>query len=229
MSNVRKFGKDVEKTRTIPFVFSDETKDSYGTVFTADDWVLDRFDKNGIALFNHNSYSSDPNMAIGPARAWIEGKRLVGEITFEKKEINPLAETIFRKFLNGTYKGVSIRYFPVENGKWGVGNESLEGNDPTYYIGKRELLEISVVPIPSNKNALVRSHGSETSVELSDGEGFYIDGLVRFCKEEDTDEENREKEEGQNSDEGKRGADEQDETFIRSMIEGYEAICRIKI
>lgn len=227
MSNIRKFGKDVEKTRTIPFVFSDETKDSYGTVFTADGWVLDRFDKNGIALFNHNSYSSDPNMAIGPARAWVEGKSLVGEITFEKKEINPLAETIFRKFLNGTYKGVSIRYFPIENGKWGVGNESLDGNDPTYYIGKRELLEISVVPIPSNKNALVRSHGSETSVELTEGEGFYTDGLVRFCKDNNTEGGSDEEDQDQNYDKGKRGTDEPDDTIIRSIIDGYEAICRI--
>ena len=104
MSKVRKFGNDVEKTRTIPFVFSDETRDTYGTVFTTAGWVLDRFDKNGIALFNHNAYSSDPNMAIGSARAWVEGKQLLGEIKFEEKEINPLAETVFRKFLAGTYK-----------------------------------------------------------------------------------------------------------------------------
>ncbi|WP_233545726.1 HK97 family phage prohead protease [Parabacteroides sp. AM08-6] len=210
---MRKFGKDVEKTRTIPFVFSDETKDSYGTVFTANDWVLDRFDKNGIVLFNHNAYSSDPNMAIGSARAWIEGNKLLGEITFEKKEINPLAETVFRKFLAGTYKGVSVRYFPLENGKWGEGTEALEGENPTYYIGKRELIEISVVPVPSNKNALVRSLGSETTIELAEGEGFYIDGLVRCIDIEDT---------GENE----RGVNEQDETFIRSIIEGYEAICR---
>lgn len=222
MSNVRKFGKDVEKTRTIPFVFSDETRDSYGTVFTATGWVLDRFEKNGIALFNHNAYSSDPNMAIGSARAWVEGNELLGEITFESKEINPLAETVFRKFLAGTYKGVSIRYFPLENGKWGAGQEALEGENPTYYIGKRELLEISVVPIPSNKNALVRSHGAETSTELEEDEGYYTDGLVRFCPDEQTDD--MDEGESLGEDEGNNVVSEE---CIRSMIEGYAAICRI--
>ena len=220
MSDIRKFGKDVEKTRVIPFVFSDETKDSYRTIFTASDWVLDRFEKNGIALFNHNAYSSDPNMAIGSARAWVEGKKLLGEIKFEDKEINPLAEIIFRKFLAGTYKGVSIRYFPLENGKWGEGEESFDGKDPTYYIGRRELIEISVAPIPSNKNALVRSYGQETSIELSEGEGFYIGGLVRSYDNGETTEEESE-------DKGERTTVEPDDTFIRSMIEGYEAICRI--
>lgn len=181
--NVRKFGKDVEKTRTIEFVFSDETRDSYGTVFTAKGWDLDRFNKNGIALFNHNAYSSDPDMSIGSARAWVEGNKLLGSITFEEKELNELADTVFRKFLAGTYKGVSIRFNPLENGTWGVGEESLEGKNPTYYFGKRELIEISAVPIPSNKNALVRSHGSETEAEIKEGEGYFTSGQIRIAEE----------------------------------------------
>lgn len=186
--NVRKFGKDVERTRTILFVFSDETRDSYGTVFTAKDWDLDRFNKNGIALFNHNAYSSDPDMSIGSARAWIEDSCLLGSITFEEKELNELADTVFRKFLAGTYKGVSIRFNPLENGAWGSGDESLEGKTPTYYFGKRELIEISVVPIPSNKNALVRSHGNETGPEIEIGEGYFISGTVREPESNDSDE-----------------------------------------
>lgn len=224
MSSVRKFGKDVEKTRTIPFVFSDETRDTYGTVFTASGWVLDRFDKNGIALFNHNAYSSDPNMAIGSARAWVEGKKLLGEITFETKDINPLAETVFRKFLAGTYKGVSIRYIPIENGKWGEGSEALEGKNPTYYIGKRELVEISVVPIPSNKNALVRSYEAETSTELEEGEAYFSYGEVRSCSEPE-DIPDDETDDSDKSDDS-RNDTASDDTYIRTMLAGYEAICK---
>lgn len=185
MSYVRKFPKDVEKTRTIPFVFSDETRDSYGTVFTADGWDLDRFNKNGIALFNHNTYSSDPDMSIGTARAWVEGKKLLGEITFEPADINPLAEKVFRKYLNGTYKGVSVRFFPLENGHWGKGQEDVTGENPTYYIGRRELIEISVVPIPSNKNALTRSHEAELTTEVQKDEVFFTDGNIRYVDVEE--------------------------------------------
>ena len=83
------------KTRTIQFVFSDESRDAHGTILPVEGWVLDRFNKNGIAFFNHNSWSSDPNQAIGNAKAWVEDRQLVGEIRFEEPELNPLADTIF--------------------------------------------------------------------------------------------------------------------------------------
>ena len=180
MSRV-KFPKDVEETRTIPFVFSDESRDSYGTVFTAKGWDLERFNKNGIAFFNHESWSSNPDVAIGHARAWVEGNQLLGEITFETAGLNPIADKVFQKYLNGTYRGVSIRFFPIEIGKWGAGEESLEGKNPTYYIGRRELVEISATPIPSNKNALTRAFSDEAKEipELIEGEGYYTQGAVR--------------------------------------------------
>lgn len=190
MSKV-KLPKNVEETRTIPFVFSDQSRDSYGTVFTAKDWDLDRFNKNGIAFYNHESWSDDPDMAIGHARAWVEGKQLLGEITFETAELNPTADKVFRKYLNGTFKGVSIRFLPLEAGKWGEGDESREGSKPTYYIGRRELVEISAVPIPSNKNALTRAFSDEQQdiPELAEGEGYYVHGSIRLIEApEDTEE-----------------------------------------
>lgn len=186
MSYLRGLPADVEKTRTIPFVFSDETRDSYRTVFTAKDWDLDRFNKNGVALYNHFLGSSDPDTIIGSARAWIEHDCLAGSITFENKELNPLADKLFRKFLNGTLKGVSVRFFPLEAGQWGEGEEGERGSNPTYYIGRRELVEISVTPVPANKNALMRSVGSGTWEELTADEGFFVYGQVRSMSEEDT-------------------------------------------
>lgn len=182
MGKIRGFAKDVEQTRTIDFVFSDETRDSYGTIFPAKGWDLERFNKNGIAFFQHNAWSTDPNMAIGSARAFIKGNQLLGSITFEDKELNPLAETVFRKYLAGTYKGVSVRFNPIENGKYGEGEEAAGEKNSTYYFGKRELIEISCVPIPSNKNALVRSIGKEVESEIKEGEGYYLSGSVRVIE-----------------------------------------------
>ncbi|MDR2919696.1 MAG: HK97 family phage prohead protease [Tannerella sp.] len=236
MSKIRRFAKDVEETRTIEFVFSDETRDSFRTVFTAKGWDLDRFNKNGIALYNHNAWSSDPNMAIGSARAWVKGKQLLGSITFEPADINPMAETIFRKYLAGTFKGVSIRFFPLENGKWGEGNEAPEGNNPTYYIGKRELLEISCVPIPSNKNALIRSFGEETSAEVKEDEGFYTEGSVRMIEEDLDETESTAKETGtrqtETEDTGTTGEDEQtsgaviNEDYMRTLANACCALSK---
>ena len=180
MSEVRKFSiKEAEKTRTIPFVFSDESRDAHGTILPVSGWDLDRFNKNGIAFYQHNSGSSDPDQIIGRAKAWIEKKELLGEITFENGNTNPLAEKVFQKFLTGTLNAVSVGFLPKEKGRWGEGKESLDGEMPTYYYGKRELLEISVVSIPSNKNAIARALGSELDQEVSSDEGYFATGCVR--------------------------------------------------
>ena len=112
------------KTRTVPFVFSDESRDAHGTILPVEGWVLDRFNKNGIVFFNHNSWSSDPDQAIGTGRAWIEGNKLVGEIRFEEQDLNPLAEKVFQKVLAGTYKAVSVGFLPLERGSFGQGEEA---------------------------------------------------------------------------------------------------------
>jgi phage head maturation protease len=172
--------KKNDKERTLEFVFSDATRDSYGTVLSVDGWDLDRFNKNGIAFFNHTSYSSNPDMAIGTAKAWIDGDKLMGSITFEKKEENELADKVYRKFLNGTYKAVSVGFITTSKGKWGIGEEAADGTNPTYYYGRRELIEISCVPIPANKNALRRSFEKEASGDDEPNDDMlFSEGTIR--------------------------------------------------
>ena len=182
------------KTRTIPFVFSDETRDSYGTVLPVKGWDLSTFNKMGVALYNHSSYSSDPDNVIGTARAWVEGNKLLGEITFEKEDINPKAEKVFQKVLSGTIKGCSVGFRTMERGEWGKGEEAYDGKKPTYYYGRRSLLEISVTPIPANPNAKVRSVHSQKADEEPTGEMEYLVGEVRSF---DTDTEGDEEEQRQ--------------------------------
>lgn len=167
------------KTRTIPFVFSDEARDSYGTVLPVKGWDLSTFNKMGVALYNHSSFGSDPDNVIGTARAWVEGNKLLGEITFEKEDINPKAEKVFQKVLAGTIKGCSVGFRTMERGEWGKGEEAYDGKKPTYYYGRRSLLEISVTPIPANPNAKVRSVHSQKADEEPTGEMEYLVGEVR--------------------------------------------------
>ncbi len=168
-------------TRTIPFVFSDESRDSYGTVIPVTSWDLSRFNRMGVALYNHSSYGNDPDNVIGSARAYIEGDKLLGEITFESGELNPKAEKVFQKLLVGTLKGCSVGFRMLEDGHWGEGEEARGGKNATYYFGRCELLEISVTPIPANRNARVRSmqglDGAAPVVEGGD-DGIYHYGLV---------------------------------------------------
>lgn len=166
------------KTRTIPFVFSDESRDTYNTILSAEGWQLDRFNRMGVAFYNHSSYGPDPDNVIGRARAWVEDKKLLGEITFESAELNPKAEKVFQKLLAGTLRGCSVGFRPLERGHWGEGDEAPGGKRETYYYGRRELLEISVTPLPANANARVRSAGVEAEEEDINRE-YSIEGEVR--------------------------------------------------
>lgn len=171
--------KEAIKTRTVPFVFSDETRDSYGTVLPVKGWDLAQFNRMGVALYNHSSYGNDPDNVIGTARAWVEGNRLLGEITFESAELNPKAEKVFQKVLAGTLKGCSVGFRPLERGTWGEGEESYSGKKPTYYYGRRALAEISVTPLPANPNAKVRSAIPPEGEPEPTGELEYLVGEVR--------------------------------------------------
>lgn len=171
---VRSFDKEEAiKTRTIQFIISTERKDRHRTVLPVDGWDLKNFNNNGIVGYQHEVYGgflfdSDPDRVIGKGRAWLEEKQVIGEVTFEPPEINPLAEKIFQKVLFGSLKATSVGFVPTEKGKYGEGKEARGEENETYYYGKRQLVEFSIVNIPSNADALIRS---VEDLELKEFEG----------------------------------------------------------
>jgi len=151
-----------EEGRKLTFVASDGTRDSAGTVLNVDGWDLKRFNKNGIIGYQHKVYggwddTQNPDNVIGKGHAYVDGKRLMVDVEFEPADINPLAEKIYQKLLFGSLKAVSVGFVPVGHGAWGEGEEALDGSNPTYYYAGQELLEVSVVNIPANPNALKKS------------------------------------------------------------------------
>ena len=171
---------DVEETRTLEFVASDNTRDSYGTVLPVDKWDLDRFNKHGLITYQHQYYSGDPDSVIGRGEARVEGKKLIVRVTFEPAELNPRAEKVFRKLLAGTLNGVSVSFSPTSRtiGHWGEGKESRDGENPTFYFDGQELLEVAVVTIPSNKNATRRGFEEDivrTIHDALDGQRTYTE------------------------------------------------------
>ena len=155
---------DVE-SRTVEFVASDSSIDSYGTVIPADKWDLKRYEKNGVVGYMHDVYgdswvkASDPDDVIGYAKAWVEDDKLIAAITFEPAELNAKADKIFRKIQFGSLNAVSVGFDQTAPGHWGSKDD---GEDPdVYYYNGQELLEISVVNIPANANAVRRSIAAE--------------------------------------------------------------------
>ena len=151
--------KDETGARKMTFVASDGTRDSAGTVLNQDGWRLERFNKNGVIGYQHKVYGSwsdtdNPDNVIGKGYAYVKDGKLLVDVEFEPAEINELAEKIYQKLLFGSLKAVSVGFLPVGRGQWGKDEEALDGKNPTYYYAGQELLEISVVNIPANPNAL---------------------------------------------------------------------------
>lgn len=155
-----------EGSRTVTFVASTYDKDRHGTILNQKNWNLDNFNANPIIGYQHNVYgegsSPNPDDQLGFGRAYVEGKELLIDITFEPEDINPLAEKIFKKIQHGSLRAVSVGFVPLKNedGKYG------EERDGAYHFFGQELLEVSVVNIPSNPKALKKSLDEMTEEEM---------------------------------------------------------------
>lgn len=141
---------DAAPSRTRRFVASDESVDSYNSVIAADGWDLERYTKNPVVLFGHASWSHP----IGKGNAFIEGKKLMLDVTFLDEATNPMADRTMR-ILDEGLMGASVGFEPLE---WGVDEERETGDEDWWNVPlkytKQRLLEVSVVTLPANENAL---------------------------------------------------------------------------
>ena len=146
-------------SRTFSFVFSDESVDRYGDVIHARGWDLKNFNANPIALFGHDA--STVENVVGRARnVRVSGSQLVGDIEFMGADVNPAAEVVYQMVKGGFLKTVSVGFAPIE---W---EPTKDKSRPGGIDFKRqELLEISVVPIPANPNALHQAKAAGIEVE----------------------------------------------------------------
>ena len=162
--------KGEEGSRKMTFVASDFTRDRYKTVLNQDNWQLKNYNRNGIIAYQHDTYNSDPDCIIGKGRAFTEldskGKnRLMIEIEFEPAEMNELADKVYKKLQFGTLNAVSVGFRAIGKGSWGKGDEGPGQPNETYYYAGQELLEVSVVNLPANPNALRRSAEDEDELK----------------------------------------------------------------
>lgn len=160
----RTIPENVEESRIINFVLSTTKKDRHNTII--EKWNLDNYRKNPVVFYQHNDTGllggANPDFVIGKSvHIAVENSggqpRLVAGCQFEPASINPLAEKIFQKLLFGSLSATSVGFVELEQGYWGKGDEAISGSNPTYRFGLCELLEWSIVNIPSNPDAGVRT------------------------------------------------------------------------
>lgn len=149
-----------EEQRMVEFVASTGAVDTYGTVLPPDLWDLNRYARNGVVGYQHDIYySDDPDNVIGRGEAYTANGELLIRIFFEPAELNPKADKVYRKVLFGSINAVSVGFRATAPGHWG---RKADGEDPdVYYYNGQELMEVSVVNVPSNPDAVKRSAAEE--------------------------------------------------------------------
>ena len=154
-------------SRIVEFVISDETKDRHGTVLKSDLWKLDNYKRNPVVGWSHSLHGSmfsepEPDSVIGKGEVFQEGKKLIGRVEFEPAELNPLAEKIYQKVKFGSLRTASVGFIPTGEPEYGKGKQAKGQPDETLYFPGQELLEWSIVNIPSNPRAAKRAFQDET-------------------------------------------------------------------
>lgn len=150
----------------IPWVLSTERVDRDGDIIRAQGWDLTNYKHNNILLFGH--WSGDPIGNVANCR--VDGKRLIGDVVIAA-DADEVAGRTARLVDAGVLKTGSVGFKPknvmrVQDddernalglGRWGVVFE------------KQELLEFSIVSVPSNADAL-RLAVSAGSIKGEDAE-----------------------------------------------------------
>lgn len=153
--------------RRLRFVGSDDTNDRQGEILTLDGWDIKNYSKNPVFLWAHN-YRDLP---VGRAVSVELDKGLIFEIDFPSKEIYPFADTVFKMYKGGYLSAVSVGFIPLEY------ERSNDDKEPTK-ITRKELLELSAVPVPANPNALQDAMKSAlTAGAINEQE--YLEGLLQ--------------------------------------------------
>lgn len=136
----------------ITFVISDETKDRYGDVVQVDGWDTKNFLKNPVLLWAHR-YGEPPvgKMPTLTTSQTADRKVIKGTVSeWVPREVSQFAWAVEQMVRKGFLNAVSVGFLPIEftfNDDWSMN-----------FI-KQELLEVSVVPVPANPNALAEAKG----------------------------------------------------------------------
>ena len=137
---------------TYEFTASTEEVDRDGEVIEAAGWDLRNFKKNPVITYAHD-YRALP---IGKApKIWVSEGKLKNHVEFPPIGTYEFADVVRRLVEGGFLRSESVGFKPYPDG---IVEEDGDGiKKPRRRYTKQELLEIAIVPVPSNPNALIEA------------------------------------------------------------------------
>lgn len=140
------------------FVLSDNSVDRVGDVIEQN-WELSAFRKNPIALFNH-----ERDHVIGSwAGVRVDGNRLLGKLQLAAEGTSELVDTVRKLVAQKILRATSVGFQPVKKEK--LNEQASEFWGPFRFL-KSELLEVSLVSVPANSNAVALARSLNLKPDL---------------------------------------------------------------
>lgn len=170
----KKTDRQLPEKLTHDFIICDNTINRYGWRLLVEGIDLAGFMKNPVLCYQHNTWSV-------PVGKWenlrIENAQLIGTAVFDANDDD--AVKLYWKYKDGYMNACSLNIIPIE-----------ESDDPSFLlpgqrystITKSELLEVSLVTIPGQRNAVSLSHPDGNEYKLS----LIINQNTEMAKEEKT-------------------------------------------
>lgn len=145
---------------------STESVDRDGDVLRADGVELDNYLRNPVVLFGHQYNSAEAVVGKALEVTAIPGKGIRARFQFAPADANPNAERVRRLWAGEFLNATSVGFIPKEarDLEASNGRRGLE-------FKRWEMLEFSIVPIPSNQDALrlaLKALGGEADPQPDD-------------------------------------------------------------
>lgn len=151
--------RELPDALTIPFVICDNTLNRKGWRLNVEGIDMSGFLKNPVCLYQHDTYSV-------PVGRWlnmrVEGTELKGDAEFDRND--PDAVKLFWKYKDGYMNAVSLHIMPIEESEL---PEQLVPGQKYATVTRSELLEVSLVSVPGQKNAVKLSSTEGKEYRLS--------------------------------------------------------------
>lgn len=153
------------------FVVSDESVNSYGFRVLTAGIKTDNFKRNPIMLFNHDSMSWGADVYNGPIGRWenvtVSGDQLQADAIFDTAD--PKGLIIANKVQNNFLRATSIGFKILKTSE---APEDMVPGQTRPTVTECELVEISVVDMPANSNALALYDADNKKIDLKDESDF---------------------------------------------------------
>jgi HK97 family phage prohead protease len=157
------FTKAAEETedRVLRFVGSDESIDRDNEMIKVSGWKLENYKKNPVVLVSHNPTELP---VARTKKVWVdkESKALMFDVEFPTADISPQGDSLYKLYKNGFMKATSVGFIPnFEKITYG---DTKKGQAHRIF-NEQELMEISLVSIPSNPRALLTSKSVKEAID----------------------------------------------------------------